>query len=110
VPDGRALARHYVRVMAKARKRESGDEELEAASSTVERLSRAVRAHPVTTLAVGAGVGAIFGAELLAAGLVGGAAVLLLQRSDLRARARHFVETAKERISDVGERSTAQHA
>jgi hypothetical protein len=52
----------------------------------------------VTTLALAAGVGALMGAELLAAGLAGGAAILFLQRSDLRERARHAVDNARERI------------
>ena len=67
--------------------------------SPLRRLSRTARTHPVTTLTLAAGVGALMGAELLAAGLVGGAAILLLQRSDLRQRARNAVGNARERIS-----------
>jgi hypothetical protein len=66
--------------------------------SPLRRLSRTARTHPVTTLALAAGVGALMGAELLAAGLAGGAAILFLQRSDLRERARHAVDNARERI------------
>ena len=62
------------------------------------RLSRAALQRRVTTLTLDAGVGALMGAELLAAGLVGGAAILLLQRSDLRARAGRALDNARERI------------
>lgn len=78
--------------------------------SALERLSRAVFAHPVTTLALGAGIGALMGAELLAAGLAGGAAVLLLERGNLRGSARRMVDTARQRMGDVGGPSSEQHA
>jgi hypothetical protein len=88
--------------MTKAKKH--GREEDEEAGgdlgmAPLRRLSRTARTHPVTTLALAAGVGALMGAELLAAGLAGGAAILLLQRSDLRERARHALDNARDRIS-----------
>jgi ElaB/YqjD/DUF883 family membrane-anchored ribosome-binding protein len=98
--------------MAKARSRQTRSETEEMAHDDIpslRRLSRAAREHPVTTLALAAGIGALMGAELLAAGLAGGAAVLLLQRGDLRARARHLVDATRERISE-GVESTEQHA
>jgi ElaB/YqjD/DUF883 family membrane-anchored ribosome-binding protein len=84
--------------------------ELHGRSSSLERLSRALRAHPVTSLALGAGIGALMGAELLAAGLAGGAAVLLLQRGNLRGRARRFVDRARERMGDFESSGSEHHA
>jgi ElaB/YqjD/DUF883 family membrane-anchored ribosome-binding protein len=100
--------------MARAKKHDSErsvEEEADAdlGGSSLQRLSQRARTHPVTTLALAAGVGALMGAELLAAGLAGGAAILLLQRSDLRARARRVVESARDRISD-GVRQMERHA
>jgi hypothetical protein len=84
--------------------------EMHGRAPALERLSRALREHPVTTLALGAGVGALMGAELLAAGLAGGAAVLLLQRGKLRTRARHFVDIARERMGDFESSGSEHHA
>ena len=95
--------------MAKRRKEdelvESAQEAAEAAESEahdvgLKRLSRLARQRPVTTLALAAGVGALMGAELLAAGLAGGAAVLLLQKGDLGSRARRVLDSARERIAE----------
>jgi len=72
--------------------------------SSLGRLSRALRERPVTMLALGAGVGALMGAELLAAGLAGGAAILLLQRGELRMRVRHLVGDAREKIDEAREK------
>ncbi len=80
----------------------------EAGASTLKRLSRVVTERPVVTLALVAGVGALAGAELLAAGALGGAAVLLLQRSDLRGRTRRVFERARERFSE-GVRTIEHH-
>lgn len=44
------------------------------------RATDTVKRRPVTALAIGAAVGAAAGAELLAAGLVGAAVVVLLGR------------------------------
>jgi len=97
--------------MANEENRETIEEtEMHGRSSSLERLSRALREHPVTTLAIGAGVGALMGAELLAAGLAGGAAVLLLQRGNLRARARDFVGTTRDRVGDFDSSATEHHA
>jgi hypothetical protein len=87
--------------MTKAKKHEHEEEEAsgDLRLPSLRRLSRTARTHPVTTLTLAAGVGALMGAELLAAGLVGGAAILLLQRSDLRGRARKVIDNARERVS-----------
>ena len=74
--------------------------EVHERGSVLKRMSRIARERPVTTLALAAGVGALMGAELLAAGLAGGAAVLFLQRSDLRGRAERVFESARRRISE----------
>jgi ElaB/YqjD/DUF883 family membrane-anchored ribosome-binding protein len=111
VPDGRAGARHYARDMANEDNRQTIEEaEMHGKSSSLERLSRTLREHPVASLAVGAGIGALMGAELLAAGLAGGAAVLLLQRGKLRARARDFVESARDRLGDFDSTASEHHA
>lgn len=68
--------------------------------SLVGTMVGAVKRRPVTTLAIAAGIGALAGAELLAAGLAGGAAVLLLQRSDLGERVRGVVERTSGRLHD----------
>ncbi len=85
------------------------NEELGEAKSFLQRMSRAAFDRPVTTLALAAGVGALMGAELLAAGLAGGAAILLLQRYDVRGRARELAERAKDRISE-STKQTPTHA
>lgn len=108
-PDGPERRRHYAVTMAKRRNGQSVNETEHEDLPSLQRLSRAAREHPVTTLALAAGVGALMGAELLAAGLAGGAAILLLQRGDLRARTQELVESARERFSGGG-RSTEQHA
>ncbi len=87
---------------------EGKDELAGAGRSGLKRLSRLVRERPVTTLALAAGVGALMGAELLAAGLAGGAAVLLIQRGDLRRRARDVMDNARQRISE-GVRKIEHH-
>ena len=107
MPHGRAPAPHYARHMAKAHEDGGGEEAregTEAGKSRLKRLSRLAFDRPVTTLALAAGVGALMGAELLAAGLAGGAAILLLQRSNLRQRARRVVDEAKERIREGAEK------
>jgi ElaB/YqjD/DUF883 family membrane-anchored ribosome-binding protein len=97
--------------MANEENRQTIEEaEMHGRSSSLARLSRALRGHPVTSLALGAGIGALMGAELLAAGLAGGAAVLLLQRGNLRARARHFVDSARDRIGDFDSSASEHHA
>ena len=107
MPHGRAPAPHYARLMAKAHEG-GGEEEVregaEAGKSRLKRLSRLAFDRPVTTLALAAGVGALMGAELLAAGLAGGAAILLLQRSDLRPRARRVMDEAKGRFREGAEK------
>lgn len=85
--------------MAKAHEDETPSRE-----SRLKRLSRLALDRPVTTLALAAGVGALMGAELLAAGLAGGAAILLLQRSDLRPRARRVMDEAKGRFREGAEK------
>jgi len=45
-----------------------------------------------------------FGHDVLAAGLVGGAAVLLLQRGEVRLRVRHLVGDAREKIEEAREK------
>ena len=81
----------------------------EGDGSTLKRMSRAARRRPVTTLALAAGVGALMGAELLAAGLAGGAVVLLWQRADVRGRARQVLDAARERMRHGGD-SIEHHA
>ena len=111
VPDGRARARHYARDMAKSHKHDepAGETHVDGEGSAVKRMSRLARHYPATALALAAGVGALMGAELLAAGLAGGAAVLLLQRSDLRGRARKAMENARQRLHE-GVRTIEHHA
>ena len=84
--------------------------EMHGGSSSLQRLSRALRDHPVASLAVGAGIGALMGAELLAAGLAGGAAVLLLQRGRLGTRVRRFVDSARDRMGDFESSGSEHHA
>src|SRR5262245_40945140 len=74
--------------MATEQKHEEAETAQGARASVWSRGWQAVRRRPVTTLALAAGVGALAGWELLAAGLAGGAAVLLLQRQDLTPRLR----------------------
>lgn len=90
--------------MAKAHEDETPSRE-----SRLTRLSRLALDRPVTTLGLAAGVGALMGAELLAAGLAGGAAILLLQRSDLRQRARRIIDDSKERLREGAEKIEGDH-
>jgi hypothetical protein len=77
----------------------------EPSGSIFGKLYRTARRRPVTTLAIAAGIGALAGAELLAAGLAGGAAVLLLQRRDLGIGMRRIVERTTGRLRELVEQS-----
>ena len=96
--------------MAKSNSKES--QERIDKRSLVGKLVAEVKRRPVATLAIAAGIGALAGAELLAAGLAGGAAVLLLQRSDLGDRVRGVVERTSGRIHDwmeEGDQTRVEH-
>lgn len=68
----------------------------------------AVRKRPVTTLTVAAAIGAMAGAELLAAGLIGGAAALLLQRRGLSPRVSRVVQRTQHRLHDLFDRAARE--
>ena len=53
----------------------------QSTQSTVARALSFVAEHPKTSLVVGAGISAVAGLELLAAGFVGGAIALALRRN-----------------------------
>jgi hypothetical protein len=63
------------------------------------RLGGFVRRRPITALALAAGASAIGGAEILAAGLAGGAAVLLWQRG--RGRGHDLAERMESTVESV---------
>jgi hypothetical protein len=96
--------------MATEQKDEQGAAEAGERASAWSRSWQAIRHRPVTTLALAAGVGALAGWELLAAGLAGGAAAIWLQRQDLRqqdlrARLREGYAQAQRRYHQIVERA-----
>lgn len=75
----------------------------------VQRMVGFARQRPLTTLALGAGVAIVGGAEWAFAALVGGAAAALLSkkggaelRQDLRARSHELIDEARRRLHRGG--------
>jgi hypothetical protein len=91
--------------MANEQQTEQQQTEAGERASVWSRGWQAIRRRPVTSLVLGAGVGALAGWELLAAGLVGGAAAIWLQRQDLGPRLREGYAQAQRRYHQIVERA-----
>jgi hypothetical protein len=100
VPTGRAVLLPYDSFMAN-KKNQPEDES--RPMSLWSRTFEAARHRPVTTLALAAGLSALGGAELLAAGFLGGAAALFLSRQEQFPRLRGAIERTQKRLHHLVE-------